>query len=423
MKLKKIVILITFSTLTCLVAMESDLPNSSTEQLVAFVLQEAKEILVKNRALDNKYNNRDLIGDFFKQNPHYSAPTKTQEHYNSVQQSCDSKKVAIMGAGPSGLIAALALAQDGHHVCVYEKRSKEEFAQRWQNVSINVPLLVQNEFPELDAFLKEQHLIQFEMELDNPTKLRSYRIAVGDFQNALAHICQKHQVDILYQKKTHLKEIHDAQIIILSTGADTLKKQKNLKFRKKFNFKDFPEYTTHGVAALRYEPKTELLPGLKKERISGENVNWGFKVSLVGNGVQSQAKRLATIKPTDTKFTLESSNPAIYWYLYATKKDQPTSIPFSDATDVSSFVNFIPAFATEGAISYQEKPIILWGDARISPHPLTGAALTIPFISSKALLEFVRNFDTDSLSFEKYNKQTGSLAQELFIKTLLVTLF
>ena len=359
--------------------MEENFQNSATEQLVPLVIKKAQEILSDNP----HYNNRDLIREFFIRNPHYNAPTETYEYPNDNDiASCDSKKVAILGAGPSGLIAALALARDGHRVCVHEKRTKEEFDRRWQNVSINVPQFIQNEFPELDLFLKEQQLIQFEMELDNPTKLRSYRIAIGDFQNALAHICQKHQVDILYGKKTQLKEIQDdAQVIILSTGANTLAKQKNPKFIKKFNFKNFPEYTTHGVAALRYESETKLLPGLKKERISGENVNWGFKVSLVGNGVQSQIKRLAAIKPNDTKFSLVPNNPAIYWYLYATKKNQPTSIPFSDATDVISFVNFIPALATEGAISYQGRPIILWGDARTksSSSHWSSSYYSIPF--------------------------------------------
>jgi hypothetical protein len=390
---------------------------SSQEKLISEVIEKARTILSENP----RFNNRDLIREFFLRNSHYSAPMQTHEYSDTAKPSVQ-KKVAILGAGPSGLIAALSLAQDGHTVCVYEKRVKEQFAQRWQNVSINVPQLVQSEFPTLDAFLKEQKLIQYEMELDNPKKLRSYRIAIGDFQNALAHVCQTAGVNITYGESPQLEEIHDAQVILLSTGANTLEQSQNFKFLEKFNFKSFPEYKTNGVAALYYAPETDLPQGLVKERLSGEDLKWGFKVTLVGDGAQSQADRLAKIKP-DKKFTAIPKNPALYWYLFATKKDKPKELPFSDPIDAFSFVDFIPACATQGAIPYQGKPLVLWGDARISPNPLTGAALTIPFLSAKALLQLVRNFDADSLSIEKYNQQTEPLIREVFIKTVLVTLF
>ncbi len=422
MKLKILVITLLFP-LNFLIAMEEDssqLPEKdySPEELVPIVMEKARAIFSKNPSFDN----RNLISEFFSQNPQFNAPKEISEgiEYN---KNLKSKNVVVIGAGPSGLIAALALAKDGHTVDVYEKRSQEEFALRWQNVSINVPDLVKRDFPELDELLEKQKLIQHEMELDDPTKIRSYRIAIGDLQKTLAQLCNSFKVTIHYEGDFEPKEVDAAHIVLLATGATTFDQLKP-SLVEQYNFKSFPEYTTHGVAALYYKPETDLQPGLTKNRIVGNStVNWGFKVTLVGNGLESQAARLATLYPTVTKFSSPSINPALYWYLYATKKEQPTTLPFSETVDVHSFVDFIPSLATKGALMHEGKPLIVWGDARTSAHPLTGAGLTIPFRSIKALLHCVRNFDTDASSLERYNKQTEPLARELFIKTLLVTLF
>lgn len=175
------------------------------------VLEKAQKILTEN----SHYNNRDLIREFFQQNPHYNVSVETSEVSNN-SYACKPKKVTILGAGPSGLIAALVLAREGHQVCVYEKRSHEEFAQRWQNVAINIPQLVKDEFPELDKFLKDEQLINYEMELGDPTQLRSYRIALGDLQNALVHMCRISHVDVRYGENLLVEKIPDAQIVLIT---------------------------------------------------------------------------------------------------------------------------------------------------------------------------------------------------------------
>ena len=64
----------------------------------------------------------------------------------------------------SGLLAAFTLAQSGHEVTIYEKRTEERFSLRWQNVSINCPNLIKEEYSELYYFLEKERLIHHEME-------------------------------------------------------------------------------------------------------------------------------------------------------------------------------------------------------------------------------------------------------------------
>lgn len=194
---------------------------------------------------------------------------------------------------------------------------------------------------------------------------------------------------------------------------------------ERFEFESFPEHVTHGVAAISYQPSIELPDGFYKERLKAQDQSfrWGFKSTIVGAGAISQSKRLACLNPTNAKFKMKSKNPALVWYLFGFDDSSKINLPILETVDAVSYFDVIPSLARKGVVLYDGKPFILWGDARTSAHPLTGAGLTIPFRLVKVLLNFVDSFDGDEAKLECYNQQTTPLALELFIKTILVTHF
>jgi len=369
-----------------------------------------------------QYNNRDLIKEFFRQNPEYLASETSDLNKIPTHQI---QRVAVIGAGPSGLLAAYILAKSGHEVTIYEKRERKGFSLRWQNISINCPNLIKEEYNELYKRLESEHLIHYEMELENPKMIRSIRIAIGDLQDTLATLCREIGVKFHFGEIFSPLNLANSDITILANGANGLQELADQGLRNSFEFENFPDYFTLGVAAIAYEPTTELPHGFHKERlkVADQNFRWGFKSTVVGAGVASQAKRLARLNPGQEKFTIKTANPSYISYLfgfYPSKKIDPP-LP----VDLISYFQVVPSIAKIGAILYEGKPLILWGDARCGSHPLTGSGSTIPFRSAKALLNFVDGFDENNPNptLKLYNEKTLPLTLELFIKGILVTHF
>ena len=65
------------------------------------------------------------IGVLFTDNPITCVlnPTLGHEYEGEIQPAAEKKNVAVVGAGPAGLYAAIAAAKAGHRVTVYEKQS------------------------------------------------------------------------------------------------------------------------------------------------------------------------------------------------------------------------------------------------------------------------------------------------------------
>jgi hypothetical protein len=352
------------------------------------------------------YDNRDLINAFFVNNPQYRSQVKVPK----LSKINNPKNIAILGAGPSGLIAAYALAIVGHHVIVYEKRSQSEFTNRWQYISINIPEFISNYLPELDSYLKFHNLIQYENEQGNPSKLRSYRLSIGDLQNALFHVCLDHMVTFSFDQDINFGQINNVDVIIIATGTHSL----NSHFAEMFGLKRYNEYSQKGIAAIYYEPATTFAPGLYKERSVTNQSGWKFQVRMVGHNLQPQIERLSKVCPNNSKFSSEAKNPAIFWFLFS---DQSHSEQ-NQICDVTMPVKFVPSFAEKGAIIDKNQILILWGDARTGSHPMTGMGITIPFLSMSLLTDLMETNDID-----RFNLETEFLAKELLIKTLLVSLF
>lgn len=378
-KLFSIIVLLTFF---------SSAHSITTKDLVLEVVSKSLEIMQEHP----HYNNRDLIKEFFRQNPAYLASETTDFNKMPTHQI---QRVAVIGAGPSGLLAAYTLAKSGHEVTIYEKRERKGFSLRWQNISINCPNLIKEEYNELYKRLESEHLIHYEMELENPKRIRSIRIAIGDLQDVLVTLCREPIVKFHFGEIFSPLNLANMDITILANGANGLQ-EFDQELANNFAFENFPEYLTTGVAAISYEPTTELPQGFHKERlkVADQNFRWGFKSTVVGAGVASQAKRLALLIPGQKKFTIKTANPGYISYLFgfhATNEIDPPLL-----VDLISYFQVVPSIAKIGAILYEGKPLILWGDARCGSHPLTGSGSTIPFRSAQALLNFVNGFDENN---------------------------
>lgn len=68
--------------------------------------------------------NDGCIGTLFTDNPIACVlnPTLGHEYEGDIPKALDKKRVAIVGAGPAGLYAAIAAAKAGHEVTVYERQ-------------------------------------------------------------------------------------------------------------------------------------------------------------------------------------------------------------------------------------------------------------------------------------------------------------
>lgn len=393
---------------------------TTTRDLVLEVVSKSEKIMQEHP----QFNNRDLIKEFFRLNPEYLASETIDLNRTPTYQI---HRVAVIGAGPSGLLAAYTLAQSGHQVTIYEKRTEEAFSLRWQNISINCPNLIKEEYHELYELLEKEHLIHHEMELDDPKMIRSIRIAIGDLQDALVTLCRQVGVKFHFSEIFSPLDLANRDITILANGANGLQELGDPDLANSFEFENFPEYLTQGVAAIAYETCTELPDGFHKERlkIADQNFRWGFKSTVVGAGVASQAKRLACLKAAEEKFTSKTTNPAYLWFLFGFDPSIKINLSILGRVNLISYFQVVPSIARIGAILYDGKPLILWGDVRCGSHPLTGSGSTIPFRSAKALLNFVDDFDENapSASLKLYNEKTLPLTLELFIKGILVTHF
>lgn len=298
--------------------------------------------------------------------------------------------IDILGGGTAGLLAALVLGRQGHHIQLYEGRARELATLRYPNISFKEaeerlkPLLgsaLYNRFFDVGASLD-----------GNTGKLR---ITIGAFQEVLLQeIVLLNNIHLHFSYPIYFDDFvkhSSADMILLATGAHT-HQQFGLDQDLKMHY--FPEYDAIGRTALFIEASEKNHGYFRQER---EGRDWRrdntsiYSQHVMASDLHRVQKNCEKYKVSHDKLAklklLFNAESIEYCFSFGNDSEkflhQP---PMNSEPFLTSRYRVIPMLSYQPVFERHAKLIIAVGDANGSPHPLAAIG-TLKFLRNIAHLE------------------------------------
>ena len=371
---------------------------------------------IKSLAHDTRQTHLQLIVDFLQSNPwedlHYQL-----QYQASFQAQLGVPKVSIIGAGLSGLLAALILARQGVRVVIHEARPKALARLRPQNIS----------FKEAEKRLKFQLGLDVYNEcfkrggaLDGTTG--KLRLTVGSFQDIILEALMQYEVPIHYESKMMPQDCLDKDnpdLIIIAAGVHSCER---MQLHEQLQPINFSKYNADGHSALFVSKSNDEFGYFRGE---GEGYDWYRENKTVASGAvfANDIQRILD----NPKFSDDKAS------LLALKSASAVDYTFTFGNATSGFKRFIeqhdrqavlldwftikPMLTTHTLFDWHGCQVLVIGDANGSAHPLAAIG-TLKFIRNMdylSLFVYLRYGLAQLLANEATDPSAHNLLQELLL--------
>lgn len=308
--------------------------------------------------------------------------------------------VKIRGAGPCGLATALALANAGIKVSLYEKRpqtGEKRFDARTGSLSFKSHEWLDEQLGEHVDFLSETETVRFpEEDVYSPN---AYRATTGTYQRALYTALSKHpncQL-IRFARSPLLDELTEhTDLVISATGASY---QPELSAQ---TFVENLELRTHAETGIEFFEETQRVPGFYRENNymppyfhhTRDHVGTGMQLTALIDAVLAANPKLPSGERT--KLINLKTKPLVVFRYHMRNKEHEEDMKFSYLLNAKQF-DIVPSKITPSfaAIPDRTTAHAVIGDASGQVHFIGGygqskgaceAHILVKYCQSLALL-------------------------------------